>query len=347
MVTRDCILNDIAELIALAAQWRAQSLTIGFTCGAFDLLHAGHVDYLEKAKSMCDRLVVAVNSDESVRQYKSRHRPIVGQDHRMRLVSALRYVDAVILMNETRPAKLISAFRPDLYIKGGDYREGELKSAEVVESYGGRCEIIPLEHDISSSQIVRRIEELSRYAEPGEPLISSGPIAFLDRDGTLIEHVRFLRDPSRVKLLEGVGEGLRLLQEHGFRLVVLTNQQGIGLGYFDYDDFVSTNSAMLCQLAPYGVKISRFYYCPHSLADNCQCRKPGSKLVMRALEEFSAQPQGCFLIGDAESDILAADAAGCKGILVSKSNSQAGIRSAPSFLDAARLILSLSKSPNP
>jgi rfaE bifunctional protein nucleotidyltransferase chain/domain len=345
-VSEGRILNDIAELVSLAGEWRAEGLAIGFTCGAFDLLHAGHVDYLEKAKSMCDRLVVAVNSDESIRQYKGPHRPIVGQEHRMLLVSALRCVDAVILMNETRPAKLIGAFRPDVYIKGGDYSKDQLKSAEVVESYGGRSEIIPVEHDISSSRIIRRIEELSWYADPEKPLISSAPIVFLDRDGTLIKHVRFLREPAKVKLLDGVGEGLRLLQEHGFRLVVLTNQQGIGLGYFDYDDFVATNSAMLCQLAHYRVKISRFYYCPHSLADNCECRKPGSKLITRALEEFSVQPQDCFLIGDAESDILAAEAAGCKGILVNNSNPQTGVLSALSFLDATDLILGLRKNPN-
>src|ERR1700758_831706 len=145
----DRIFTAADDLLDVLKQWRAQHYSIGFTCGAFDLLHAGHVDYLEKAKALCDRLVVGVNSDDSIREYKNPHRPIVDEDHRMMLVAALRFVDAVVLMRETRPAHLISVLRPDFYIKGGDYGKDQLRSAEVVESYGGRCEVIPVEHDIS------------------------------------------------------------------------------------------------------------------------------------------------------------------------------------------------------
>jgi rfaE bifunctional protein nucleotidyltransferase chain/domain len=329
--------NTIAadELLALVHNWRSQGLEIGFTCGAFDLLHAGHVDYLQKAKALCDRLVVGVNSDESIRNYKSSHRPIVSQEHRMKLVSALRCVDAVVLMNDTRPANLIATIRPDLYIKGGDYEKTRLKSAPLVESYGGRCEVIAVEHDISSSAIVRRIEELARYAEPERGQFSDGPVVCLDRDGTLIEKNHFLKDPARVMLLTGVGKGLRLLQDHGFRLTLVTNQQGIGLGYFEYDDFVAVNSAMLRQLAQYDVTISKIYYCPHSLAEQCSCRKPGSRLIERVLSDFHVEPLDCFMIGDTDSDIAAAENAGCKGILVDTDHS---------FLDAARAIIDMSKT---
>lgn len=346
MPSQDHRIVAIADLLAIANDWRSQCLSIGFTCGAFDLLHAGHVDYLEKAKSSCDRFVVGVNSDESIRRYKSPHRPIVGQEHRMNLVAALRCVDAVILMNETRPAELMSALRPDLYIKGGDYGKEQLKSAPLVESYGGRCEIIPVEHEMSSSLIISRIEEISRYASPEPSLPSARPIVFLDRDGTLIEDVHFLNEPGRVKLRDGVGEGLSLLQNQGFRLVIVTNQQGIGLGYFTYDQFVAVNSAMLRQLADYKVNISKFYYCPHSLADNCDCRKPGSKLLERALRDFSAAPQECFMIGDAESDVVAAENAGCKGILLTGKEKASGRRAVPSFSEAVRLILELKKESN-
>ncbi|MBV9082320.1 MAG: HAD-IIIA family hydrolase [Acidobacteriaceae bacterium] len=339
------VLTDISDLLSLAAQWRNQHLSIGFTCGAFDLLHAGHADYLEKAKTVCDRLVVAVNSDESIRRYKNPHRPIIGQEHRMKLVAALRSVDAVMLMDDTRPTALIEALRPDVYIKGGDYQKQQLQSAPVVESYGGRCEIIPVEHEISSSSIIGRIEELSRYPSPEPPVASTGPVVFLDRDGTLIENVPFLRDPGRVRLLDGVGEGLRALQNGGFRLVIVTNQQGIGLGYFSYEDFVAVNSAILRQLATYGVKISKFYYCPHSLADECGCRKPGSMLIKRALKDLSAEPDQCFVIGDAKSDMEAAEDAGCTGILVNDKEMGSWMRTVPSFLQAAELILTLRREP--
>lgn len=308
---------DLHQLSALRAEWRAAGLKTGFTCGSFDLLHAGHLHYLTKARNHCDKLIVAVNSDHSVRSYKDPSRPVIAEQNRVALVAALEVVDAVTLMQETRPAGLIETLRPDLYIKGGDYQIHQLRSAPLVASYGGECVVIPVEHEISTTAILARIREIAAYAKPETVRRRAGsPIVFLDRDGTLIENVHFLNSTSRVKLLPGVGDGLRMLQDHGFLLVIVTNQQGIGLGYFNYDDFVSTNTEMLRQFSPFGVKISKFYYCPHSVSDECACRKPGSRLIERALADYGATAHECYLIGDSESDVIAAEAAGCKGILV-------------------------------
>jgi rfaE bifunctional protein nucleotidyltransferase chain/domain len=327
------------KLSALRAEWREQGLRVGFTCGAFDLLHAGHVDYLEAARGLCDRLIVAVNSDESVRSYKNPLRPIVKQGFRMNVIGALRSVDAVTLMTDTRPAPLIELLRPDLYIKGGDYQISQLKSAPLVESYGGRCAVIPVNHEISTSAIVKRIQELSLYAAADKPVRElSGPLVLLDRDGTLIENSHFLKDPQKVRLLEGAGEGLKTLQEAGFSLAVITNQQGMGLGYFDYEAFVAVNSAMLRQLAPYGIQIARFYFCPHSLAEQCDCRKPGTRMIERALADFHCKPEDCFVVGDARSDMEAAEAAGCTGILLSSDGEAGYVRAASTFQGAVNLI---------
>ena len=162
----------------------------------------------------------------------------------------------------------------------------------------------------------------------------------LDRDGTLIENSHFLRDPSKVRLLEGVGEGLRALQDAGFSLAVITNQQGMGLGYFDYEAFVAVNSAMLRQLTPYGIQIAHFYFCPHSLAEQCDCRKPGTQMIKRALADFHCKREDCFMIGDALSDVEAAEAAGCIGILLSSKSQIGSVRVAPSLLAAAEQIIS-------
>jgi D-glycero-D-manno-heptose 1,7-bisphosphate phosphatase len=335
------IIYRTEQLSALRAEWRSKGLKVGFTCGAFDLLHAGHIDYLQTARSLCDRLIVAVNSDESVRSYKNPMRPIVRQEFRMKVIAALRCVEAVILMNETRPAGLIEILRPDIYIKGGDYQVSQLKSAPLVESYGGTCAVIPVNHEISTSDIVKRIQELSLYAAPDKPTRGlTGPLVLLDRDGTLIENSHFLKDPSKVRLLEGVGEGLRALQDADFSLAVITNQQGMGLGYFDYESFVAVNSAMLKELAPFGIQIARFYFCPHSLAEQCECRKPGTQMIERALADFHCKPEDCFVIGDSLSDVEAAAAAGCTAILLSPEPSGGSIRSAQSFPAAAELITS-------
>ena len=135
------------ELAAWGREQRAMGRRIGFTCGAFDLLHAGHVDYLERARGLCDTLIVAVNTDASIRQYKSPLRPIQPQDQRLRVVGALRAVDAVTLLDHPRPLPLIEQIRPHLYIKGGDYDAAKLRSAKALEAWGGQAVVIPVEFD--------------------------------------------------------------------------------------------------------------------------------------------------------------------------------------------------------
>ncbi|HEX4770025.1 MAG TPA: HAD-IIIA family hydrolase [Bryobacteraceae bacterium] len=322
------------ELLALVAEWRREGLTIGFTCGAFDLLHAGHAAYLQHARDLCDRLIVAVNTDASIREYKNPLRPIVPEKERAALLSALRCVDAVTLMNDTRPAVLLEALKPNLYIKGGDYQVSDLKSAPLVAAYGGRPVVIPVEHETSTTATIERIQQLSVYSTPETPRVRlKGPLVLLDRDGTLIENVHCLNSPSKVKLLDGVGEGLRALQDAGFALAVITNQQGLGLGYLDYDTFVAVNSEMFRQLSAFGVRFARVYFCPHSLAEQCDCRKPDTRLIERALQDFHCPPSQCFVVGDSVTDIAAAKGAGCRGILV------AGDESGASFSQAVETIL--------
>jgi D-glycero-beta-D-manno-heptose 1-phosphate adenylyltransferase len=312
-------LYSIEALALEVSLWRASGLRIGLTCGAFDLLHAGHVDYLEKARELCDRLIVAVNSDASIREYKSPLRPILNERHRARLIGSLACVDAVTVMRESRPIGLIENLKPDVYIKGGDYQAtGTLRSAPAVEAYGGRCIIIPVSEEISTTKIINRINSLSLHASPEQNIApAKRGIIFLDRDGTLIRNVPFLNDSTRVSLMPGVGNGLKKVQDRGFALVVVTNQQGLDLGYFDYDTFVSINSEMLRQLSTFSVRISRFYFCPHSVDEECQCRKPSDGLLRRAMADFQVRPEDCLMIGDSQSDMEAAKQAGCEGFLVS------------------------------
>ena len=114
------------------AALRTAGRKIGYTCGAFDLLHAGHVDYLARSRSLCDALLVAVNSDWSIRQYKNPHRPICLERERMLVVAALASVDAVTTLNDLRPLAQIQRWKPDFYIKGGDYGTRKLRSADAV-----------------------------------------------------------------------------------------------------------------------------------------------------------------------------------------------------------------------
>ena len=302
------------------AREREAGHRIGFTCGSFDLLHAGHVQYLAAAKKLCDRLIVAVNSDESVRRYKDPLRPVNPAQQRMYVIAGLASADVVTPMDDDRPLALLLRWKPDLYIKGGDYAASSLKSAEAVEQYGGEVRVIAPDFPTSTSKIIDRIGAILRHAAPDRPapIVRRG-LVLLDRDGTLIRDVPFLHDPEKVEMLAGVGEALARLQAAGFALVIITNQQGIGLGYFTEHDFIAVNQRLFRELAPFGVEIARIYYCPHSLADHCQCRKPATAMIERALRDFQIPPGRAFLIGDREADVQAGILAGIQTVLVAES----------------------------
>ena len=134
----------LESLLARIADWRVQGSQIVFTNGCFDLLHVGHITLLEKARRMGDRLIVAVNSDRSVRVLKGPERPLVREQDRARILAALAAVDAVIVFDDATPLRLIEALRPDVLVKGGDYTEADVVGAGEVRGWGGRLELVPL-----------------------------------------------------------------------------------------------------------------------------------------------------------------------------------------------------------
>lgn len=131
------------ELSKAVGEAKAAGKTVVFTNGCFDILHVGHVRYLQQARSKGDLLVVGVNTDDSVRKLKGPDRPINPENDRAELLAALESVDYVTLFCEDTPIELIRAIRPDIHVKGGDYKPEDMPEAEVVRSYGGRVEVIP------------------------------------------------------------------------------------------------------------------------------------------------------------------------------------------------------------
>jgi len=318
---------------------RAAGRRIGFTCGSFDILHAGHVQYLERAREQCDCLLVAVNSDDSVGRYKNPLRPINSEKERMCVVAALAAVDAVTILEEDRPLNLLLRWKPDLYIKGGDYRSGSLRSGSAVEAYGGRVLVIPSDFATSTTGMMARIGAILAHETPESvPARALRGLVLLDRDGTLIHNIPFLADPQEVKLMPGVGEGLQALQAAGFALAIVTNQQAIGLGYCDTRQMIAVNQQLFRVLQPYGVRISKIYYCPHSAAEECACRKPLGGMLLRALRDFDMDASRAFMVGDAAVDMAAGKSAGCRTVLVGGGGAGGDYRAAD-FLDAARWIV--------
>lgn len=144
------------------AEVRAGGRRIVFTNGCFDVLHVGHARYLEDARALGDLLVVGLNSDASVRGLKGPQRPIVPEADRAELLAALAAVDYVVLFDEATPEALIRRVRPDIHVKGGDYREEDLPEAPLIRSLGGEVHLMPLVEGRSTTDVVRTI--LERYA---------------------------------------------------------------------------------------------------------------------------------------------------------------------------------------
>lgn len=130
-----------------------------------------------------------------------------------------------------------------------------------------------------------------------------GKYILLDRDGTIIADKHYLSDPEAVEILHNAEEGLKLLQNAGFSLIVVTNQSGIGRGYYTAHDMEAVNNRMKNLLAPSGIKFSAIYHCPHTPEQNCNCRKPAPEMFDMAIKEFKLNPENCYVIGDKLCDI--------------------------------------------
>lgn len=154
-------LCTLPELQAQCRSWRAAGLRIGFTNGCFDLLHPGHVRLLQEAAGACDRLIVALNSDASVQRLKGAGRPVQGEQARAAVVGAIRGVDAVLLFEEDTPAHVIAALRPNVLVKGADYREDEVVGADAVKARGGRVLLVDLAAGHSTTALVARSRDQS------------------------------------------------------------------------------------------------------------------------------------------------------------------------------------------
>ncbi len=137
--------------------WKDVGETVVFTNGCFDILHAGHVTYLEKAKSFGTKLIVGLNTDSSVQKLKGEGRPIQTERNRATIIDALKSVDAVILFDEDTPLNLIKLLNPDILVKGGDYTLDTVVGSKEVIQNGGSIEIIPLVEGCSTSNIVSKV----------------------------------------------------------------------------------------------------------------------------------------------------------------------------------------------
>ena len=147
------------ELARRVRHWRMSKRAVVFTNGCFDLMHVGHVSLLEAAARQGEVLIVAINSDRSIRQLKGQDRPVIPEQHRARLLAALNCVDAVIVFDDDTPIPLLRELQPDVLVKGAEYSRSQVVGADVVASYGGRIVTVPMIPGLSTTQILREMQQ--------------------------------------------------------------------------------------------------------------------------------------------------------------------------------------------
>ena len=155
-------IKDLSDLRKEIEALKSQGKRIVFTNGCFDLLHPGHTRYLHAARQLGDYLVVAVNTDRSVKAIKGEHRPIQSQDERTELLAALSFVDAVVLFDEDNPLKVIRRLVPDVLVKGGDWTEDKIIGADVVRKAGGVVKSLPFVTGYSTTALIEKIAKMQK-----------------------------------------------------------------------------------------------------------------------------------------------------------------------------------------
>ena len=149
---------DLELLMKKIEKWRSENKKIVFTNGCFDLIHLGHIEILARSSDFGDKLIIGVNSDLSIKKLKGENRPIIEESSRIRQLSALEFVDAVVLFNEETPIKLIESIKPNVITKGGDYKAKNVVGNEVVSQKNGEVVIIPLTQGFSTTSILNKIK---------------------------------------------------------------------------------------------------------------------------------------------------------------------------------------------
>lgn len=311
-----------AELSSLHDKYNGK--TIVALSGSFDVLHIGHIRAFEEAKSYGDVLVVLLNSDSSVKKYKGPNRPLVSEEERAEMLMAIEFIDYVIIFDEINPKNALRELKPDIYCQGKDWGEDCLEK-ETVLSYGGKIKVLQWQKGRSTTDLVRRILDSAR-----DPIVKA---VFFDRDGTInFNEPEYLYRIEDFRFKPGTIKGLKMMASLGYRLFIVTNQSGIKRGYFNVQDLEKLHEWLVNELAKFGIKIDKIYYCPHLPDDDCECRKPKPGMLLKAVEEFGVNLSKSWMIGDSQVDMDAGKEANLRTILISENNQMRNLKEAAQFI---------------
>lgn len=283
-------IKDVSQLL------RRKGKKIVTINGSYDILHADHIKTLTYAKNKGDILIVLMNSDKSVHLYKGPNRPIIEAKYRAAALAALNVVDYVVIFDDINPKRLLEIIKPHIHTGGVEYGKDPVERA-VVERYGGRIVRLPPRiQGISTSNIIRKIVQLQKYPD--------ARAVFLDRDGTINHNGKgYIYKKNDFIFLPGVLSALKTLSHSHYKIFIVTNQSGIGRGYFSRADLNKLHKWMTETLKKHKIRIDHIYFCPHAPNNHCECRKPKPGMIFKAVNEYKLSLSKSWFIGDDTRDI--------------------------------------------
>ncbi len=288
---------SLQEAARISKALRARGKKLVTVNGSLDLLHSGHIFMLQKAAEHGDALLVLVNSDVSVRKYKGPHRPIIGEDERVRMVQGIAGVDYVALFDDINPKKVLEGIKPAVHCNGSDWGKNCVER-EVVEKNGGSIKVLPKIKGLSTSKLIESIVKVAHDPSP--------KAVFVDRDGTINDNGDgYIHKKEHFTFLPGVLSALSTLTKTNYKIILVTNQSGIGRGLYSHGQVKELHDWMMGELTKQRIRIDKIYYCPHEPGDGCECRKPNIGMFEQAVKDFGISLAKSWFVGDSVPDVLA------------------------------------------
>ncbi len=287
---------SLKEAARISKALRARGKKLVTVNGSLDLLHSGHIFMLQKAAEHGDALLVLINSDASVKRYKGPHRPIIGEEKRMAMVAGIAGVDYVALFDDINPKRVLGDIKPSVHCNGSDWGKNCIER-EVVEKNGGVVKILPKIMGLSTSKLIESIVKAAQDPSPRA--------VFLDRDDTINDDGGYVHKKEHFKFLPGVLAAMRALSKTDYKIILITNQSGIGRGFYSHRHVKELHDWMVDELRREGIRVDRVYYCPHGPNDGCVCRKPEIGMFEEAVKDFGISLAKSWFVGDSSSDVLA------------------------------------------
>lgn len=332
-------IKNVSELKKLIKKAKAKKQRIVALSGSFDILHTGHINSFKEAKSLGNILIILLNSDKSIKKYKGPKRPILKDKDRATILSAIEFIDYIVMFDDINPKKILQEIKPDIYCQGCDWGKFCVEK-EAVEKNGGEIHILKWEKGYSSSKLIQKI--LNAYSQPTIKAV------FLDRDGTINENnPEYIHKIEDFRFKPKAIKGLKKFSESDYKLIIISNQSGIGRSMYTDKEVKKLHDWLISELARHKVKIDGIYYCPHKPEDNCACRKPKIGLLLKAVKDFDISLNDSWMIGDENKDVLAGKEANIKTIQIKNNSKIEKTNFLPNFfaddlLDAAEIILNKS-----